>query len=202
MITINRLYKDSSRTVLVWDGFVRVFHWSIVSGFLLNRFIVEDNNALHNWIGYFVLAMILLRLLWGFTGSHYAKFRNFVPGMKSLITYLIDLVNFRERDYQGHNPAGAVMIIMLILLMMTICISGWMMGLDKFWGEDWVEDLHYYGSSGMLYLMSVHAAGVFYASFRHKQNLVVSMVTGRKSRQRENYSTRSENQSLPVNHTG
>ena len=165
----------------MWDGFVRIFHWSIVFGILLNLFIVEDSNDLHNWIGYYILAMICLRFCWGFVGSYHAKFKNFIPGMKSLIEYLIDLVHFRERDYPGHNPAGAVMISMLMLLMLTICISGWMMGLDKFWGEDWVEDLHYYSSNGLLYLMFIHVAGVLYASFRHKQNLILSMISGRKS---------------------
>ena len=170
-----------SHTVLVWDGFVRIFHWSIVIGYLLNHFIVEDNNVLHDWIGYYILAMIFLRVIWGFTGSYHAKFVNFIPSIKLLTEYLTDLIHLKERDYQGHNPAGAVMICMLMLLMTTTCVSGWMMGLDKFWGVDWVEDLHYYASNALLYLMFIHLAGVLYASFRHKQNLILSMITGRKS---------------------
>ena len=176
------LNKNPPHTVLVWDGFVRIFHWSLVFGYLLNHFVIADNNPLHNWLGYFILIMICLRILWGFIGSQHAKFKNFIPGIKSLREYLRDLVHFRERDYTGHNPAGAVMICLLILLMTTICISGWMMGLDIFWGVDWVEDLHYYSSSSLLYLMFIHLAGVIYASFRHKQNLILSMVTGHKSK--------------------
>lgn len=177
----NVTVKDSSRTIVVWDVFVRIFHWSIVTGFLLNYFVIEDSNVWHDAIGYYILLMILLRFLWGFVGSHHAKFKNFIPDVRSLLAYLTDLLHFRERDYPGHNPAGAVMICVMISLMLTICISGWMMGLDQFWGEEWVEDLHYYSSSALLYLMFVHVAGVVYASFRHKQNLILSMVNGRKS---------------------
>lgn len=177
----NVTVKDSSRTIVVWDVFVRIFHWSIVTGFLLNYFVIEDSNVWHDAIGYYILLMILLRFLWGFVGSHHAKFKNFITDARSLLAYLTDLLHFRERDYPGHNPAGAVMICVMISLMLTICISGWMMGLDQFWGEEWVEDLHYYSSSALLYLMFVHVAGVVYASFRHKQNLILSMVNGRKS---------------------
>lgn len=178
---LKRKRASPPETEMVWDGFVRIFHWSIVTGYLLNHFVIADNNPLHNWIGYFILALIAWRILWGIYGSHYAKFKNFIPGIRALTQYLVDLVHFRERDYQGHNPAGAVMICILLALMTTLCISGWMMGLDVFWGVDWVEDLHYYASNGLLYLMFIHLAGVIYASFRHKQNLILSMVTGRKS---------------------
>ena len=55
--------------IKVWDAFVRVFHWSLVAGFAANALFVDDDSKLHQWIGYAIVALVIVRILWGFTGT-------------------------------------------------------------------------------------------------------------------------------------
>ena len=55
-----------------------------------------------------------------------------------------------------------------------------MMTTDAFWGAQWVEDLHEALVYATLGLIVLHVAGVISASITHRENLVMSMITGRK----------------------
>ena len=70
---------DSELALRVWDPFVRVFHWSLVSCVILNFFVVDDGETLHQFVGYTASGLVVARLVWGFVGSEYARFANFFP---------------------------------------------------------------------------------------------------------------------------
>jgi len=165
-------------TVSVWDPVVRLFHWTVVAGCLLNLFVLED--LAHEVVGYLVAAALVVRVFWGLAGTGYARFADFVPTPSGLASYLGALVRGREPRMLGHNPAGAVMMLALMGLLAAVSVTGWMMGLDAFWGEDWLEELHEGLANAILVLALLHAAAALFESWRHRENLVWSMVTGRK----------------------
>ena len=72
------------------------------------------------------------------------------------------------------------MMLVLMVLLTAVSITGWMMDLDAFWGVEWVEELHEWVAEAILWLALIHAAAALYESYRHGENLVWSMVTGRK----------------------
>jgi len=170
----------ASALVRVWDPFVRIFHWSLVASFFLAWFTGDGPRWLHLWSGYCALALVALRILWGFAGTHYARFAGFVSGPRTTLSYLRDIATGREARHLGHNPAGGAMIVALIIGMLLLSLTGWMYTTDMFWGEEWVEETHEMISNIMLALVALHVAGVVLASFRHRENLVGAMVTGRK----------------------
>ncbi len=164
----------------VWDPFVRLFHWTVVSGVLLAYF-TEDFRSPHKAIGYAVLAAVGLRILWGFVGSRHARFTGFVKPPAAIVRYATAVLRGREERHLGHNPLGGAMVVVLIVTLLTIGISGWMMTLDMFWGEDWVEDLHAVLADILLFgLVPMHLAGVLFTSLRERTNLVKAMITGVK----------------------
>ena len=57
--------------VMVWDPLVRLFHWSLVLAFGANALVIDDDSTLHEWVGYLVMGLVLLRILWGFIGPGY-----------------------------------------------------------------------------------------------------------------------------------
>lgn len=165
---------------MVWDPVVRLFHWLVVAGFLANMFVAEEGKLVHRWIGYGILAMIVVRLLWGFIGTTYARFSNFVPTPSAFSSYVKALSSGREPRYIGHNPAAAIMMIVLVLLLVVCGVTGWMQGLDAFWGTEWVQDVHKISAYAILALAGVHALAAVVESLRHQENLIWSMITGRK----------------------
>ncbi len=168
------------RTIRVWDPIVRLFHWTVVAAVLLNLFILKPGRPYHRYAGYVVIGAVLIRLIWGFVGSHHARFSSFFPTPTRLVPYLKAAVRGREPRHVGHNPAAAVMMLALMGLLLATGITGWMMTLDAFWGEDWLEELHGGLANSIMVLALVHVAAAIVESLRHRENLVWSMVTGRK----------------------
>jgi len=168
------------RSVIVWDPLVRVFHWCLVVSFVVAWLSPESWMNLHQWAGYAATALIVFRVAWGFMGSRYARFSQFLRGRNNTMAYFSSMIKQNESRYIGHNPAGSLMILGLIGIVIVTSLSGWMYTLDRYWGVEWVEELHEIASHVMLFMVIAHILGVIYASFRHQENLVRSMLTGRK----------------------
>lgn len=169
-------------SVPVWDAFVRVFHWTLVASFFTAWMFTEHIGWLHKGAGYLALALVAMRVVWGFVGSEHARFANFVPGPKKLRNYLGLLIMAREPRHLGHNPAGAVMILFLLTAVTVIGVTGWMMTTDAFWGNGLVENIHTWSVDVTLGAVVVHVLANIYGSWRHKDNLIKSMITGRKAK--------------------
>lgn len=169
-----------AQRVMVWDPVVRVLHWLVALGCIANLTILEDADDLHEYVGYAVLGAVLVRLIWGVIGSRHARYSDFVPTMAEMRTYLRLLLRGREPRYLGHNPAGVLMMAFLVALVIVCAISGWMMGLDRFWGELWVQLVHEWSANLILIGAVLHVAGAIVESYRHRENLILSMITGRK----------------------
>lgn len=168
------------RTVRVWDVVVRAFHWSSVLSFVVAWLTRHGSEDIHHLAGYAAAALVLLRVVWGVVGSHYARFAQFTRPPRTVLRYLADIATGREARYLGHNPAGGAMILVLLAAMLGTAATGWMMTTDQFWGVDWVSKLHERLADGLLVLVLLHIGGVLLASLRHGENLVRAMLTGRK----------------------
>lgn len=167
-------------TTRVWDIFVRVFHWSLAVSFAVAWLSGDEWKTLHLWAGYSVAALIAMRLIWGVVGTPHARFSRFVRSPLVVAGYLKDVVTGREARHLGHNPAGGAMIVALLATLVGLCLSGWLMTTDAFWGSEVMEDVHETLANLALVLVGFHVAGVLWSSFRHHENLVCAMVTGRK----------------------
>lgn len=170
---------DGAR-VKVWDPLVRIFHWSVVGGVLANLTVFEHEKTPHTYVGYAVLAALAIRLAWGVIGPRHARFASFVVGPRGLWRYARAMLAGREPRYLGHNPAGAAMIVILMILLAAIGTTGWMMGLDRFWGVGWVEALHKTAANLLIGAVVLHVLGAVFESVRHRENLPLAMITGYK----------------------
>ena len=103
--------------ICVWDPLVRLFHWSLVLSFAVAWLSVNSSENLHIWAGFAAGGLILLRIVWGFIGTPYARFSQFVCSPFDVIRYLKAVASGSEARHIGHNPAGGAMIVALILAM-------------------------------------------------------------------------------------
>ena len=168
------------KRVRVWDLFVRIFHWGLVASFAIAYFSTVGSQWVHNWSGYVALALVLARIVWGFIGSRHARFADFVPGPRRFWRYACALLKQREPRHVGHNPAGALMILFLLAMVIGIGVTGWMLTLDAFWGSDTVEDVHVLLTNVTLVAIAIHVGAALYESVHHRENLIWSMVVGTK----------------------
>ena len=176
----SRPSEAASGTVKVWDPIVRLFHWTIVSACILNLFILEEGKYWHRQTGYVVAVAIVLRVIWGFIGTRHARFGDFFPTPGKVRAQILGMIEGRERRYIGHNPVASIMMLGLMALLAATALTGWMTTLDAFWGDKWLEEVHCAIANGIMMLAFIHAGAAVIESWRHKENLVWSMVTGRK----------------------
>jgi len=171
----------ASRRVLVWDAPVRVFHWLMVLSFAGAYFTAESERwrMLHVTLGYTMAGLVGFRIVWGLVGSRYARFSSFVRGPAAVARYLRALLRGQPEHSTGHNPAGAVAIVALLVTALAITASGWA-SFNQLGGE-WLEEVHETVANLMLAIVGVHVAGVLLSSWIHGENLVRAMVTGRKT---------------------
>ena len=117
-------FRHPMAATKVWDLFVRIFHWSLVSCVVLNLWVLEPGETAHEWTGYTASALVLARLLWGFVGSPHARFRDFFPTPRRVVMHLRALRNGEHPVYLGHNPLGALMMLSLMALVLALGLTG------------------------------------------------------------------------------
>lgn len=165
----------------IWDPFVRVFHWLLAAGFVVNYFeLVREGKSAHQIVGYVMLGLVAARILWGFAGPRYARFSSFVRSPRQVLGHLRQMARHQDGRYLGHNPAGGAMAVALLLTVLAVGGTGWLSRTDWFFGIEWMEEAHEILANLMLALVILHVLGVLHACWRHRENLVLSMMTGRK----------------------
>ncbi|MEO8375749.1 MAG: cytochrome b/b6 domain-containing protein [Sphingomonas bacterium] len=166
--------------VRAWDPLVRIFHWTVAGGVIANLTFLRHAESPHIYVGYAVVTALVVRLGWGLVARGHARFASFVPGPRALLAYCGALMKRREPRYVGHNPAGAAMIVLLLALLASVGGTGWMMGLDAFWGVAWVETVHEVAANVLIGAVALHVIGAIVESVRHRENLPLAMITGYK----------------------
>ena len=174
------LASGGTRTVKVWDPLVRIFHWSLVGLFAFSYLTGDEWKKAHVYSGYAIIGLIAFRVVWGLVGSRHARFSDFIYSPRTVIAFLADTMRMRAKRYLGHNPAGGMMVVALLATIAAIATTGYMMTTDAFWGIEWVEEVHEGAVNVALGLVGLHILGVALASVEHRENLVRSMLTGRK----------------------
>jgi len=184
--------------IKVWDPLVRVGHWLLATVVIIAWF-VDEPLWLHTWLGYIAIALVLVRIVWGFVGPDYARFASFVRGPRVTFSYFAELIRFSSKRYLEHSPAGAVMIIALLVMVAVTAVTG-MASLAATRGEGplagvitkieranteedqelLIEEVHKTAANVTMVLVLLHIAGVALASFAHRENLVAAMITGLK----------------------
>src|SRR5579872_1872979 len=181
------------RKVVIWDAPTRLFHWLtavlVAAAYATWRF---DRMDWHVWIGYALLALVIFRLLWGFFGSETARFASFLTAPRAAFGHLTHVFR-REPDRQrGHNPAGGWMVSLLLALLLGESLSGLYVNNDVAVEgrltesvpapiSNLIDALHTYLWWALLAAVALHVLAVALYWAAKGQNLVLPMVTGRKT---------------------
>lgn len=169
-----------TKTYRVWDPLVRIFHWALVVCVLSNYFLTEAGERLHEWTGYVACALIAVRIVWGFLGTPHARFTDFWPTPTRLKSQIQSMRRGRPDHYVGHSPMGALMMLVLVALVLMLGITGWMQGLDAFFGDEVLQTVHEVSSHALMILAALHVLAALILSRLEKTNLIKAMLTGVK----------------------
>lgn len=180
---------------LIWDLPVRLFHWLLVSTFLAQWITAElgsEYMQYHIYCGYFMLFLLSFRVLWGLIGTKHARFLSFFPTWSRLKSYLKPAPTCDRLEPAGHNPMGASMILVMLVLLFAQSISGLFITDDvyssgPYYGVlegDWEKlcnRLHDICFTLLQVCVSLHVAAIAFYKIAKNKNLVLPMLTGKKS---------------------
>ena len=180
--------------VQVWDAPIRLFHWGIVILILISWFSADQGYMrVHLWSGLSLLALLLFRLIWGLVGSTTARFGDFLHPPRTVMAYLHSLAGANKALFAGHNPAGGLMVIALVTVLLSQAVTGLFAndGL-RFHGplallvseetSTGITGLHGTIFNVILALIWLHVVAVGFYLFVKGDNLIRPMLTGKKPR--------------------
>ncbi len=180
--------------VKVWDIWVRLFHWLLVLlvvAQFITGYVGENWLEWHQRIGYAVLGLIVFRLVWGVVGSYHARFANFVRGPGAVVGYVKGLVSGASERHLGHNPMGALSVVVMLTSLLLQSVTGLFANDDVMLEgpyaalvskqvSDLLTSVHKINSNILIALVVLHLLAVGYYAFAKKENLAKAMVTGTK----------------------
>lgn len=180
--------------VLVWDWPIRLMHWLLAilfTGLIITGKSDGDYMALHFYFGYSLSAVIIARVIYGFLGSDFAKFKHFIHHPIKVLRYSKALILGNGEGHLGHNPVGGVMVILLLLALTAQWGSGLFSSDEIFWfgpfygtvSDELSEQLvavHHLLPNVLLAMVALHILAVLYHELRFKERLVAAMLHGKK----------------------
>lgn len=179
---------------LVWDLPLRIFHWLFVLSICGSWATAKAGFEWMQWhfyLGYFMIGLVSFRVIWGLVGPRHARFSNFLKGPSTLLRYVKGLTAVQPIHSAGHNPAGGLMVMVMMALVAFQAGSGLFVTDEIAWygpynpavssaTADKLTSLHHANFNWILAAIALHLLAIGFYWLVKKQNLVVPMFTGHK----------------------
>ena len=179
----------------IWDPALRAFHWllalSVTGAWLLGEF-GPAKMTLHMFLGYFVIALLVFRVIWGLVGPANARFVNFIKGPGAVWRYIRTLPSREAQYYPGHNPLGALSVVALLLVLAAQVATGLFLDPEDYLNIGPLAEMvstawnrfalgwHHRLGAVVLILVVLHVGAIVFYKLWKKEDLVTPMITGRR----------------------
>lgn len=168
-------------SIPIWDPLVRVFHWTLATAVVVNYWFTESGGDVHTWVGYTAATAVAVRIAWGFLGTGHARFDDCRISVATVREHLAALRARRLPTESGHNPLGAMMIYLMLLLVVILATTGWLHEeIDALYGNSVLQTIHSYAAHTLWFCALLHVVAVFTIQHIGRIELVRPMINGRR----------------------
>ncbi len=165
---------------LIWDLPVRIGHWTLVLAVGLAWASAESEQwrLVHLSAGAAAMAVVVFRVFWGFVGSQPARFAHFLKSPSAIWQEICAHLEGRHHARTSHTALGGCAVVAMLGLVSATAVTGALAYTDD--TREWLAELHEALANGLLALAGAHIAATIGMSFVERQNLPLSMLTGRR----------------------
>jgi len=180
---------------LVWDLPLRLFHWLFAGSVLASWATAQLGVSWMKWhlrLGYWMMGLLVFRILWGLTGPRHARFSSFLKGPRRMWRHARQLTSAgRLVNSVGHNPLGGLMVIFMLLLVVLQVGTGLFATDDITWSGPYnpsvssataklLTSIHHINFNVIWLAIALHIAAILFYALVKQDNLVPAMLTGWK----------------------
>ena len=128
----------------VWDLPARLFHWinftTVITLIFFGLVMLYKKElgitsteakiglkVVHVTVGYVFVANLAIRIIWGFIGNRYARWRTTIPSggqLGRIQAYKQSLKQGEPLQYAGHNPLGQVAATVIFFCLLIMAVTG------------------------------------------------------------------------------
>jgi len=180
----------------VWDLITRLWHWILVlalsTTFVLGKNMSFENISWHFYLGYFILGLILIRLIRGFIGPPEIRFKALLSTPKQLMLYARTLTARKPSGTRGHNPLGSLSVLAMLALILAQAVSGLFIESDDFFEYGPLAGMvsntvinkmtwwHHTFADVLFIIVTAHIAAILFYLIWKRENLIKPMINGIK----------------------
>lgn len=186
--------SSGTGSIRIWDLPIRLFHWLLVALIAFSWWSGEEHHMdWHRLSGYAILALLLFRIWWGFTGSRTARFGQFVRSPRAVLAHAKTPGSQLSGTADGHNPLGGWSVIAMLAALAVMVVAGlFAVDVDGFESgplADYVSfdqgraaaEFHELAFNAIVALIALHIVAIAYYLVVKRRNLVRPMITGRRA---------------------
>jgi Ni/Fe-hydrogenase 1 B-type cytochrome subunit len=203
----------------VWEWPVRIFHWAVVASLLVltvtglylhgpyliatgpRAWVMGTTRFVHELCGFVLIAALVLRYYWFFTGNQWAHWRAWLPlkldqwrNVKSMILYYTFIHHNLEPEI-GHNALAGCTYVVIMTMLVWECISGLVLysavvgsstlsllvgWIPRIIDIQYVRLSHYFIMFLFMAFVIHHVYSALVVSLKLRNGLMESIFTGRK----------------------
>ena len=177
--------KEKDNQVKVWDLSLRVFHLILI--FLIIGSYTSaklDMLNIHQYFGVSLLGLIFFRILWGFIGSYYSKFKSFNISIKGAFTQF----SKNNQNKTIRTSLGSFSTLSFIIVLFILSISGLFSSDDILYDAPLAHlapnyvyfwtDIHNLFHFFIYFLVGIHIIAISYYQIIKKQKIIQRIVDG------------------------
>lgn len=138
-----------------------------------------------------MLGLLIFRLLWGLSGTTHARLSTLFYPPRLIWQYMLTLPQKDSRHFAGHNPVGALSVLLMLSLLLIQTISGlfadddiftagpWNHAISSEW-QDIMNNFHHLTFDIILIVIGLHLSAILFYRFYKGQRLPEAMIHGKK----------------------
>ena len=154
------MIAEIRKRMMVWDSPIFVTHWLLAICFVGAVLTQESEKfrLVHVTMGYTMLGIVGFRLIWGFVGSKYSRFKTIKPRFSKARENIQAILSGHKEFSLGLNAFGFLAAYALMGLVLLVSASGYLVFNEI--GPELISEFHELMGDSLIRVVVIHVGSI------------------------------------------